>query len=181
MTLEIPDLNQDDFYGLTLTRQVQQIKAMLDRSSSDVVLIGSSLGGLTAALLIDHCPQIQRLILLAPALDFLSHWISSLPKEVLFQWHSKNHYEMFHFDFRRPAALSFDFIQDLQSYKTLKISRQVPLMIFHGKHDETIPHHSIQDFVLKHPWVDLFLLEGDHSLIEHLPFIWCQMKDSQFD
>ena len=61
--LKTPDLNQNDFSGLTLTRQLNQIETefLLTQSSQSptenvknlggVTIIGSSFGGLTAAWL----------------------------------------------------------------------------------------------------------------------------------
>ena len=51
--LEIPDLNQGDFSHLTLTRQLQQVENLFP-AKKPVVLIGSSFGGLTAAVLAER-------------------------------------------------------------------------------------------------------------------------------
>lgn len=55
--VQIPDLNQGDFTHLTLTRQIQQITALLPPTPT--VLIGSSFGGLTAAFLAEEHRQIS--------------------------------------------------------------------------------------------------------------------------
>ncbi|MBW4549590.1 MAG: alpha/beta fold hydrolase [Aphanocapsa sp. GSE-SYN-MK-11-07L] len=64
--LVVPDLNQDNFYHLTLSRQIAQVEALLP-VDTPITLIGSSFGGLTAAWVAQRCPQVARLILLAPA------------------------------------------------------------------------------------------------------------------
>jgi predicted esterase YcpF (UPF0227 family) len=79
--LEIPDLNCDDFYHLTITRQLEQVALLLEQKK-DVTIIGSSLGGLTAAYIAEKYLQIKRLVLLAPAFGFLSHWLPTLGTEV---------------------------------------------------------------------------------------------------
>src|SRR5688572_7467401 len=73
--LTIPDLNHPDFTHLTLTRQLEQVVALLPADATPVTLIGSSFGGLTAAWAAQTHPQIQRLVLLAPAFQFLDHWL----------------------------------------------------------------------------------------------------------
>jgi hypothetical protein len=75
LNLNILDLNGGDFSRLTLTRQIQQTQAIFPPAHIPVTVIGSSFGGLTAAWLAEKCPQIQRLILLAPAFGFLEHWL----------------------------------------------------------------------------------------------------------
>ncbi|MEO1560147.1 MAG: YqiA/YcfP family alpha/beta fold hydrolase, partial [Cyanobacteria bacterium J06632_19] len=72
--LEIPDLNCKDFYHLTITRQLKQVAASLEKQV-EATIIGSSLGGLTAAHIAEKFPQVKGLVLLAPAFDFLSHWL----------------------------------------------------------------------------------------------------------
>ncbi|MDJ0730564.1 MAG: YqiA/YcfP family alpha/beta fold hydrolase [Crocosphaera sp.] len=81
--LIIPDLNQDDFYHLTLTRQIQQVSTSLENDPTPVTLIGSSLGGLTAAFLAEKNEKVKQLILLAPAFSFFCHWLNNLDKNIL--------------------------------------------------------------------------------------------------
>src|SRR6476646_8388913 len=76
--LTVPDLNQPDFAHLTLSRQLQQVAALIPSDSPPVTLIGSSFGGLTAAWAAQQHVQIQRLVLLAPAFRFLEHWLPRL-------------------------------------------------------------------------------------------------------
>jgi predicted esterase YcpF (UPF0227 family) len=77
-SLLIPDLNQADFSHLTLTRQMRQVEPLLPPPPTPVTLMGSSLGGLTAVWLAEQQPQVQRLVLLAPAFGLLSHWLLKL-------------------------------------------------------------------------------------------------------
>ena len=84
IALSVPDLNQNNFSDLTLTRQINQVSQ--EFSDGPVTLIGSSLGGLTAAWLGEKYPQIERLILLAPAFDFLSHYLARLGPEAVQNW-----------------------------------------------------------------------------------------------
>jgi hypothetical protein len=50
ISLEIPDLNQDDFSHLTITRQLTQVEIAFLQDKMPVTLIGSSLGGLRGCL-----------------------------------------------------------------------------------------------------------------------------------
>ena len=86
INLKILDLNQGDFSHLTLTRQLKQVEAELPSNQIPVTLIGSSFGGLTSAWLGEKYPQVKRLVLLAPAFGFLSHWLSMLGEAQVKQW-----------------------------------------------------------------------------------------------
>ena len=78
LTLQTPDLNQNDFFHLTLSRQIEQVKNLL--SDQAVTLIGSSFGGLTALWVAEQCQQVKRLVLLAPALDFSTRCLTLIPE-----------------------------------------------------------------------------------------------------
>ncbi|NRB07082.1 MAG: alpha/beta hydrolase, partial [Richelia sp.] len=84
--INIADLNQGDFSHLTISRQVQQIAGILNIPTT---IIGSSLGGLTAAHLGQQYNQVERLILLAPAFGFLSHWLPRLGANTIKNWQEK--------------------------------------------------------------------------------------------
>jgi hypothetical protein len=86
LSLCVPDLNQGDFSHLTITRQLHQVAALLPPIPKPVTVIGSSLGGLTAAWLGQKYQQVQRLVLLAPAFEFLTHWLPHLGAAQLQQW-----------------------------------------------------------------------------------------------
>src|SRR6476646_1428868 len=66
-----PDLNLPDFTTLTVTRMLEQTQALIASSKTPVTLIGSSLGGFVAVNAAVKWPdRVEKLVLLAPALDF---------------------------------------------------------------------------------------------------------------
>src|SRR6188768_233738 len=67
-----PDLNEPDFSTLTVTRMLEQTAAAIHAAKSPVALIGSSLGAFVAlhAAAAAGSGNVDRLILMAPALDF---------------------------------------------------------------------------------------------------------------
>jgi uncharacterized protein len=54
---EAPDLNVPDFSTLTVTRMLDQTRALLDRASGPATLMGSSLGGYVAVLAAARWPE----------------------------------------------------------------------------------------------------------------------------
>jgi len=171
-SLIIPDLNQSDFTHLTLTRQIKQVAHIFLDFNTPVILIGSSFGGLTAAWLSQKYPQVQGLILLAPAFDFLRHWSSLLGEETMKQWEQSGYYEVYHYGYRRSLPLHFQFIHDLQQYQLSQLQKPVPTLILHGIHDTVIPIESSREYSWSRPWVKLVELNSDHSLTNVLPEIW---------
>jgi uncharacterized protein len=171
-TLQIPDFNQDDFFHLTLTRQIQQVKAMLV-VNSPTVLIGSSFGGLTAAWLGERCPQIKRLVLLAPAFQFLlNYWQLRLGTVQMQQWQTTGSLLTYHYGAQKRLPLSHQFVTDLAQYDEAIIQRPLPTLILHGRQDDVIPFQASRDFAASRPWVRLIELESDHALVDVQAQLW---------
>ncbi len=169
--LEVPDLNCEDFYHLTITRQLKQVASIFEPNTK-VTIIGSSLGGLTAAHIAEKFLQVKRLILLAPAFGFLSHWLPTLGKEVIEGWQQEKYTMVYHYGEQRELPLSYDFLTDANLYHEVVLQRPIPTLILHGQHDEVIPIQSSRDFAQKRAWVDLIELNSNHSLGNAIAEIW---------
>jgi pimeloyl-ACP methyl ester carboxylesterase len=170
--LKIPDLNLGDFSHLTITRQLKQVGAEFPLDAAPVTLIGSSLGGLTAAHLAQQYSQVRRLVLLAPAFGFLSHWLPKLGDEKLQRWQQEKYLEVYHYGEKRDLPLHYDFIIDATQYQEEQLQRPIPTLILHGKQDEVIPIQASRDFARSHPWVELIELNSDHALGNVTSEIW---------
>lgn len=170
--LIIPDLNAGDFSQLTITRQLNQVAALFPDDSVPVTLIGSSLGGLTAAHLAQQNLQVERLILLAPAFSFLSHWLPKLGDEAMQLWKQEKYLMVYHYGERQSIPLSYNFITDAVQYQDEFLQRPIPSLILHGKQDEVIPITASRDFARSRPWVELVELDSDHALGNVTTEIW---------
>jgi uncharacterized protein len=171
-TLKIPDLNAGDFSQLTITRQITQVAAEFSNDSTPVTLIGSSLGALTAAHLGQQYLQVQRLVLLAPAFRFLSHWLPKLGDEAVQHWQQEKSIMVYHYGEKRSIPLSYDFVTDATQYQENLLQRPIPTLILHGKKDEVIPIEASRDFACCRSWVDFIELESDHALGNVMEEIW---------
>ncbi len=190
INLQTPDLNQGDFFNLTLTRQLNFIKAeYFDKISisdttdktltslPEITLIGSSFGGLTSAILAQGNFKVKRLVLLAPAFQFHRHLSRLLGEAAMQQW-QRDGFGLFpHYGENRDLPLSYQFWVDLLQYQNEQFSREIPTLIFHGIHDEVIPIESSRSFASDRPWVKLQELDSDHGLTNVLPQIWQGIQD----
>jgi predicted esterase YcpF (UPF0227 family) len=172
LNLIIPDLNDNDFTNLTLSRQIQQVEKLLPPSDIPVTIIGSSFGGLTAVWLAEKHQQINRLILLAPAFNFRTHLQSSLDNNQLKKWEKEGYLPVYHYGEKRNLPLSYQFFLDLQQYDLSLIKRAVSTLIIHGINDEAIPIKSSQNYAKERKWVELIELNSDHSLVDVREKIW---------
>jgi hypothetical protein len=177
--LQVPDLNQPNFSQLTLTRQIQQVQACIAAANPEdqpVTVIGSSFGGLTAAWVAEQCSQVQCLVLLAPAFQFLSHWQARLGREQLQQWQQTGSMAVYHYGAGQMLPLDYSFVVDLGSYEDAKLQRSIPTLILHGSQDEVIPVQASRDYGATRPWVQLIELPSDHALTDVTTELWQQVQ-----
>jgi uncharacterized protein len=173
--LLIPDLNQDDFAHLTLSRQIQQVSTLILAQDQPTVLIGSSLGGLTAAWVaqqVSLTERIEKLVLLAPAFDFLKQWLPRLGHDALNTWRTQGTLSVYHYTEQRQIPLHYNFITDAQGYRDEDLRANIPTLMLHGTDDETISIDASRAYAATRPWVHLVELPSDHALTDVEPEIW---------
>uniref|UniRef100_A0A7C3ZIC0 Alpha/beta fold hydrolase n=1 Tax=Planktothricoides sp. SpSt-374 TaxID=2282167 RepID=A0A7C3ZIC0_9CYAN len=178
--LTIPDLNCGDFTHLTLTRQLQQVAALFPPPPQPVTLIGSSFGGLTAAWLAQKHFQINRIVLLAPAFEFLTHWLPTFSPSQREKWQNQGFFPIYHYAENREIPLHYQFVQDVAQYPEVELTRNIPTLIIHGINDEVIPIQASRNFAAHRPWVQLLETASDHSLGDVMPTIWQSVQDFCF-
>ncbi len=182
--LVVPDLNQGDFFNLSLSRQIHQVKALFPPMPTPVILIGSSFGGLTAAWLAQSQLQVARIVLLAPAFQFLSHWLPRLGPTQVQRWQAEQALQVYHYGAEQMLPLGYQFLEDADRYQENSLQRPVPTLILHGIHDEVIPIQASRDYTASRPWASLIELDSDHSLGNVRGEIWeaiqtfCPLKRS---
>ncbi|HSM82254.1 MAG TPA: YqiA/YcfP family alpha/beta fold hydrolase [Nodosilinea sp.] len=175
LDLAIPDLNQGDFAHLTLSRQIQQVSALILAQSEPTVLIGSSLGGLTAAWVAQQAAvtdRIEKLVLLAPAFQFLKQWLPRLGPAQLDTWRAEGTISVYHYTEQRQVPLHYGFITDAQGYSDDGLTAPIPTLILHGTNDETISVEASRAYGTTRPWVELIELPSDHALTSVEKEIW---------
>ena len=173
-SLHILDLNQNDFAHLTLSRQIQQGMDWV-AGRDRVTILGSSFGGLTAAWIAQQSTikdKIDRLVLLAPAFQFLNQWLPRLGSETVTQWQREGWLSVYHYSTAQKRPLSYTFITDARRYNDADLATPIPTLILHGIHDEVIHIQASRDYATQRPWAQLLELDSDHSLANAQDAIW---------
>lgn len=183
---EVPDLNVPDFEHLTLTAMLARVAETiaglgLPAGQRSVALIGSSMGGLTALHFIDRYRQaeaahVARLVLMAPALDFMANRRRSLGDDGLAKWQATGWLPTFHYAEGGERRLHYGLVEDVRQYDSESVSLDdMPTLIFHGTRDESVDYRGSVRFAETHPTVTLRLLESDHQLLDQTDTIWREM------
>jgi pimeloyl-ACP methyl ester carboxylesterase len=188
LTLRRPDLNVPDFEHMTLTHAVAKVAAEVEAAPpGPVVLIGSSLGGLTALqFLKTHragvARRVEKLVLLAPAFEFPERFVASvrqdLGPDVVAAWRAAGSLPMYHYAYNREMPLGYGFVVDLASWSDgFDAPADIPTLILHGMLDDSVPYTLSARFAAGRPAVRLHLFgSGDHGLGDTLPELWDQLR-----
>lgn len=162
--LVLPDLNEPDFAGLTISRQLARLEALTaDAAPGSVLLIGSSLGGYTAALFAARSAKVAALVLLAPAFDFGGRFGARLGAPTLERWRREGTLEIDHHAYGRAAALHWAFMADAAEHTAFPAVR-VPTLVLHGRHDAVVDPALSATFAEGRPNVRLETLETEHTM-----------------
>jgi uncharacterized protein len=175
--LEVPDLAEDDFRNLTLSAQLNVV-ARIARDEP-ATLIGSSMGGYLAALYAARHPEVEKLVLLAPAFSFASRWPETLGQAAMDQWKRTNTLNVFHYGEGREVELGYQLLEDAGQYEAYPEVAQ-PVLIFQGQHDTVVPPEYAGTFAERHPNARLRLLNSDHELTNVLDEMWMEAEEFLF-
>ena len=172
LTLHTPDLNGDNFEELTITSQLAIVRQLIDSIPGEITLMGSSMGGYLAALFAQQESRVRQLVLLAPAFQFAQRYLERLEPAVLERWQRKRYIELYHYGFKDIRRLHIGILDDAQQYDSLVLDRNLPTLIMHGIHDDTVPYQLSVDYVANHPESRLLLLPSNHQLTDTIDLLW---------
>ena len=172
--VQCPDFNQPDFSTLTMTRMLEQLGVEIARlDGAPVTLFGSSLGGTLAILAADRfAAQVDRLVLLAPAVMFAKPGHHLLPPERVNEWRRRGSLPFFHYAHNQERELNVAFYEDSLQHDAFNAAVRRPTLIFQGLHDRSVDHRMVEAFAKTRANVTLSLLDDDHQLIKSLSRIW---------
>jgi pimeloyl-ACP methyl ester carboxylesterase len=163
--LEIPDLAQRDFEHLTISGQLRVVEKILN--GAPCRLIGSSMGGYIASLYAAFHPEVDRLVLLAPAFGFALRWLEMQGPEEIARWRDTGWLEVFHHGDQAICKVHYGLLEDATALPGFPDFHQ-PAFIFHGVQDTTVPVDLSRRFATGHPNARLRELDSDHELLNVL-------------
>ena len=159
-----------DFEYITTTGLINRLRQYaLDYRLGDVHLIASSYGGLIALHYAHRFGGVERMLLLAPGLFWLSGGLSA---EGLKEWEQAGAVPVHHEAFRREIPIRYDLQVDGLRYLE-PVPPPVPILIIHGQDDTTVPIDHSRAYAAHFPdQVQLVEVGAEHDLNGHLEVIW---------
>jgi len=169
----IPDLNLPDFSTLTITRMLGQVEALIDEAPGPVTLFGSSLGGYVAVNAAAKWPdRIDRVVLLAPALDFSDEGLGAPGGASLSDWKRDGQIQVFHFGYGRMMPIHYGLYEDARRYDAMRADVRMPILVFQGIRDTAVSPDVVKRWSASRPNVSLHLLDDDHQLSASMAYVW---------
>lgn len=165
------DLRVPSFEHLRLSAMIEVAqRAIGDDPNERAVVIGSSLGGLTAARVAERDRRVTRLILMAPAFQLVERWRIALG-DAFTEWQRTGWREVLDYTTGKPARVDFGFVEDARSIDVGFPDVRVPTLVIHGVHDDVVPVDHSRRFAAGKPHVSLVEVDDGHELVASLPRI----------
>lgn len=174
LDLRVPSLERLDF-----TAMLARTRAALGGARDRALLVGSSLGGLTAARVAEQDARVFALVLLAPAFGFGERWRRHLGDDGWQRWMDDGWLEVHDHATGAPTRVHADFARGVLAHDAADHGWpdvRVPTLILHGLHDDVVPVEASRRFAAGKPHVRLVELDDGHELVASLPRILDELE-----
>src|SRR5262249_26946461 len=133
--IERLNLRVPSFEHLRLSAMIDTVRAAI---TDNAIIIGSSLGGLTAAPVAERRPRVRAIVLLAPAFQLVARWREQLGHE-LDEWRAYGSRMVTDFTTGGTSRIDYGFIEDVETIDVGYPEVRVPTLILHGTGDDVVP------------------------------------------
>lgn len=169
----VPDLNGSGFARLTISGMLEIVRAAA--GAGPVSLVGSSLGGYTAALYAARQAEVERIVLLAPAFGFARRWMAELGDETITRWRETGERMVFNYAAGREEPIGWSLIEDALGYEDEPAVLQ-PTLIVHGVNDDVVPVEVSRAYTRTRTSSTLIEVESDHELMSAIDQVWTETR-----
>jgi uncharacterized protein len=121
---------------------------------------------------LQRADRIERMILLAPALDVGGNRVRSLGDRGLDEWKRTNRLDVFHYGYDRVMPVHYELYSDARGYDCINVELSMPIQIFQGRADTAVDPELVERWGRARSNVELHMLDDDHQLMASLPYIW---------
>jgi len=167
ITIQRLDLRVPSFEHLRLSAMIEHVRAAIQ---GPTIVIGSSLGGLTAARVAERDERVQAAVLLAPAFQLISRWRTQLEAAGEWdEWKRTGWREVYDYSTGESAKIDYGFVEDAERTDVGFPNVKQPVLVLHGVADETVPIARSREFVEKHPSAKLVEVPDGHELGNTIP------------
>jgi uncharacterized protein len=167
LRLELLDLRRPSLELLRLSAMMRAVRDALGGERDRAVLLGSSLGGLTACRVAEVDPRVCALVLLAPAFRMFERWRARLGDLGWKRWKDSGWLDIEDHAEKRQTRIDFGFIQEAAGIDKAGggwPDVRVPTLIIHGRGDDVVPIEVSRTWAAERPHVRLVEVDDGHEL-----------------
>jgi pimeloyl-ACP methyl ester carboxylesterase len=169
--LERLDLRRPSFEHLRLSAMMDHVRARIGGDRDRALLLGSSLGGLTACRVAECDARVCALVLLAPAFAFARGWRTRLGEEGWNAWRTSGWLETQDWANGRTSRVDHGFVEEIERMDAADggfPDVRVPTLVVHGIHDDTVSVERSRAFARGKRHVRLVEVDDGHELTASL-------------
>jgi pimeloyl-ACP methyl ester carboxylesterase len=168
ITVDRLNLRVPSFEHLRLSQMIEVAQQAIGEPRERAIVLGSSLGGLTAARLAERDARVGALVLFAPAFQLVERWRVALADDFA-AWERDGYREVLDYTTGGQARVDFGFVEDARAVDVGFPDVRVPTLIIHGLHDDVVPVDHARRFAAGKPHVQLIEVDDGHELVASLP------------
>jgi pimeloyl-ACP methyl ester carboxylesterase len=168
LDLRVPSLEHLRFSAMVSTVR-EAIAAEGDPGR--VVLVGSSLGGLTACRVAEVEPRVAALFLMAPAFQIVHRWRTRGGEAWWKEWRDRDALDITDYTTGRKTTVDYEFVEELERLDHGFPDVRVPTCIVHGTRDETVDVDLSRQWASGRRHVRLIEVDDGHELHASVPRI----------
>ncbi len=166
------DLRLPSLEHLRLSAGIAATRRAIGGERDRAVLLGSSLGGLTAARVAALDARVCALVLLAPAFCAAERWRARMGEAAIAAWRDSGWLEVDDYVTRGKGRVDHGFLEDLAAHDAGDggwPDVRVPTLVVHGVYDATVDVALSRAFAEPRRHVRLLELPDVHDLTATLP------------
>ncbi len=168
------DLRKPNMEELRISAMMAHVRTHIGGDADRAVLVGSSLGGLTAARVAARDARVCALFLLAPAFRIAARWKARLGEAAYRAWEETGGIDVDDHATGGKSRVHFPFVEELVALDAEDDGLpdvRVPTFIVAGRHDDVVDNDATRAFASGRPHVQLHWVDDGHELGATLPEI----------
>jgi pimeloyl-ACP methyl ester carboxylesterase len=178
--LERLDLRLPSLEHLRLSEMMRAVRGAIGDEHDRALVMGSSLGGLTACRVAEEDARICALVLLAPAFRLFERWRARLGEDAWRAWAETGWLEVEDYAEKRTARVDFDFVREAQAIDGRGggwPDVRVPTLIIHGRADDVVDIGLSREWARGKRHVRLVEVDDGHELTASIDRIAAEVDE----
>lgn len=170
------DLRRPSMEHLRVSAMIEHVRGEI--GDGPAVVLGSSLGGLTAARVAEQDDRVVGVVLLAPAFQLARRWRAAQP-DVVARWQERGYTEVDDHARGGTARVDYGFLEDAEAVDQVGDGWpdvRVPTLLIHGTADEVVTIGRSREWAAARPHVRMVEVADGHELSASLDRIIVEVE-----